>query len=135
MYLIHFPKPASFPRDFSSFLDSLFCSFVTFLDARQGIKFQSYDDSAPTPRGIVPPMVRGNSARRKELAARRRQDRKDEIARKRAGTARATPVEARARILAFCAEGQEARAWVASGANGKDKSGPRAVSYPTRLDG
>jgi hypothetical protein len=63
-------------------------------------------------------MVRGNAARRKELAALRRQDRKDEVARKKGGASRATPIEARARILAFCAEarrrGQEdsARAWV-----------------------
>eukprot|EP00946_MAST-07B_sp_MAST-7B-sp1_P000716 g716.t1 len=86
--------------------------------AYPGIEFhQSYD--CTDHERVVPSMVRGNSARRKELAARRRQDRKDEVARKRAGAARATPVEARARILAFCAEGREARAWVASGVNGK----------------
>eukprot|EP00751_Fragilariopsis_kerguelensis_P009846 CAMPEP_0170803632 /NCGR_PEP_ID=MMETSP0733-20121128/30179_1 /TAXON_ID=186038 /ORGANISM="Fragilariopsis kerguelensis, Strain L26-C5" /LENGTH=224 /DNA_ID=CAMNT_0011157437 /DNA_START=83 /DNA_END=760 /DNA_ORIENTATION=+ len=46
-------------------------------------------------------MVQGNSARRKELAAGRRQDRKDEIERKKAGAARVTPAEARARLLDF----------------------------------
>ena len=44
-------------------------------------------------------MVQGNSARRKELAVARRQDRKNEVARKKAGASKATPVEARARIL------------------------------------
>lgn len=77
-------------------------------------------------------MVRGNAARRKELAAMRRQDRKDEVARKKGGASRATPIEARARILAFCAEaqrrgrqdgssgGQNARAWVVAKDGGKD---------------
>ena len=46
-------------------------------------------------------MVQGNSARRKELAAGRRQDCKDEIERKKAGAARVTPAEARARLLDF----------------------------------
>lgn len=49
-------------------------------------------------------MVQGNSARRKELAAGRRQDRKDEIERKKGGAARVTPVEARARLLDFGAK-------------------------------
>ena len=44
-------------------------------------------------------MVQGNSARRKELAANRRQDQKEEKSRKKGGAARATPVEARARLL------------------------------------
>ena len=46
-------------------------------------------------------MVQGNSARRKELAAGRRQDRKDEIVRKTQGAFRATPTEARARLLHY----------------------------------
>ena len=44
-------------------------------------------------------MVKGNSARRKELAQGRRQDRKNEVERKKAGASRVTPMEARARIL------------------------------------
>lgn len=59
-------------------------------------------------------MVKGNSARRKELAARRRQDRKDEISRKKAGPSCATPIEARARILEWCSRSEaNAIAWVA----------------------
>ena len=46
-------------------------------------------------------MVQGNSARRKELAAGRRQDRKDEIARKASGARCATPLEVRARLLHY----------------------------------
>jgi len=46
-------------------------------------------------------MVQGNSARRKELAVGRRQDRKDEIERKKSGAAMVTPAEARARLLDF----------------------------------
>lgn len=65
-------------------------------------------------------MVQGNSARRKELAAGRRQDRKDEIERKKAGVARATPAEARARLLDYSAR-RDARgsmiAWSAAPAS------------------
>ena len=61
-------------------------------------------------------MVQGNSARRKELAQGRRQDRKKEIARKKAGARCATPIEARARLLHFAnmngATDDELRAWV-----------------------
>jgi hypothetical protein len=49
-------------------------------------------------------MVQGNSARRKELAVGRRQDRKDEIERKKAGASRVTPAEARARLLDFASK-------------------------------
>jgi len=65
-------------------------------------------------------MVQGNSARRKELAAGRRQDRKDEIERKKAGVTRATPAEARARLLDYSAR-RDARgsmiAWSAAPAS------------------
>ena len=44
-------------------------------------------------------MVQGNSDRRKELAVGRRKDRKAEKARKEAGTVKATPSEARSRLL------------------------------------
>ena len=44
-------------------------------------------------------MVAGNAARRKELAQRRKEDRKQEVERRRGGLARASPVEARAYLL------------------------------------
>mmetsp|Transcript_8162 Transcript_8162/g.17037 ORF Transcript_8162/g.17037 Transcript_8162/m.17037 type:complete len:185 (-) Transcript_8162:14-568(-) len=44
-------------------------------------------------------MVQGNSDRRKELAVGRRNDRKAEKARKKAGVVKATPSEARSRLL------------------------------------
>ena len=49
-------------------------------------------------------MVQGNSARRKELAAGRRQDRKDEISRKASGARFATPLEVRARLLHYAGQ-------------------------------
>jgi len=67
-------------------------------------------------------MVQGNSARRKELAAGRRQDRKDEIERKKAGISRVTPVEARARLLDFGAKNSKKssmRAWSVSPSENK----------------
>ena len=44
-------------------------------------------------------MVKGNFERRKELAERRKEDRRAEVVRKKAGAARATPVEVRGRLL------------------------------------
>jgi hypothetical protein len=44
-------------------------------------------------------MVKGNAVRRKELAQRRKDDKKEEIERKQAGPKRAIPAEARSRLL------------------------------------
>jgi hypothetical protein len=75
-------------------------------------------------------MVKGNAERRKELAAKRKQDRKDEVVRQKAGVSRATPVEIRGRLLHDAsiagAGDNELIAWVAvpsedgAGASRKD---------------
>ena len=76
-------------------------------------------------------MVQGNSARRKELAQGRRQDRKKEIARKKAGARCATPIEARARLLHFAnmngATDDELRAWVSVECSSAEQSGRKDV--------
>ena len=72
-------------------------------------------------------MVKGNFERRKELAAQRKQDRKDEVVRQKAGAIAATPVEVRGRLLHDArvagARDDELLAWVVAPARPESTDG------------
>lgn len=70
-------------------------------------------------------MVKGNFERRKELAEKRKEDRKAEVERKKAGAALATPVEVRGRLLhdaKVAGATDDLLAWVAAPASDDDQT-------------
>lgn len=77
-------------------------------------------------------MVKGNFERRKELAAQRKQDRKDEVVRQKAGAIAATPVEVRGRLLHDAkvsgARDDELLAWVVAPARPESTDGDAPAS-------
>ena len=77
-------------------------------------------------------MVKGNFERRRELAAQRKQDRKDEVMRQKAGAIAATPVEVRGRLLHDArvagARDDELLAWVVAPARPESIDGDEVAS-------